>query len=116
MSQKLRSSENVFCIAEEQGCRAFKKKLGHMVLTVGIRVSKDTCQQRMIERGDSLENIEKRIRHFDEYDEGSIWKKTDIWINGELSIDEMFQELKAKETEWFENIRECCSSLEFANS
>ncbi|MGE5453787.1 MAG: guanylate kinase [Methylocystaceae bacterium] len=77
---------NCFVIADVDGAKQFKQRLGTMyVQTICIWANKNEVQQRMQQRGDSAAKIERRIRHSLAKGEFDSWKDADhVIINSNL--------------------------------
>lgn len=74
------------CTKDLNGMLELKNKLGDKAISVYIKSpSIDVLKQRMIERGDTLDDIEKRIRHLEETNELENEKYADhVIINDDL--------------------------------
>lgn len=58
---KVRDGRSAFASLDINGVKRFKEIFGDEVLVIYLRVSRTTLKKRMARRGDSLENIRKRL-------------------------------------------------------
>ncbi len=83
------SSDKVL-IVEPSGANVYYEKLKDKVFIVYLQASKDERKRRMIERGDSLESINKRLKGDVEYFDMNNFNKIDLVIETEdLSVEEV---------------------------
>lgn len=83
------SSDKVL-IVEPSGANVYYEKLKDKVFIVYLQASKDERKRRMIERGDSLESINKRLKGDVQYFDMNNFNKIDLVIETEdLSVEEV---------------------------
>lgn len=83
------SSDKVL-IVEPSGANVYYEKLKDKVFIVYLQASKDERKRRMIERGDSLESIKKRLKGDVQYFDMNNFNKIDLVIETEdLSVEEV---------------------------
>ncbi len=61
VEEKTRDGQSAFACLDINGVRKFREIFGNQVLIIYIRVSRTLLKKRMSKRGDSLENIRKRL-------------------------------------------------------
>lgn len=83
-------SNDKVLIVEPSGANVYYEKLKDKIFTVYLQASREERKRRMIERGDSPENIAKRLKGDVEYFDMSNFKKIDLVVETEeLTIDEV---------------------------
>ena len=86
IEQKLEKSDEVCIVVSIEGVEALKENYGDMVKSIFMNIDRDICIQRMIERNDTIEQIEKRIKNFDETHEFENGPKCDYIYNCPLNM------------------------------
>lgn len=91
MDEKLAGDKPLYVITDVHGLAALRKRYGDSVYAVFVKVDPDIIEDRMRKRGDSEENIQKRLKKAAEDKEFDNWKYCEAVVdnNGELetSID-----------------------------
>lgn len=83
-------SKNKVLIVEPQGANVYYNKLKEEVVIVYLNASKIERKNRMIERGDSLDNINKRLTSDEEYFSYANLDHIDLVINTDaLTIEQI---------------------------
>ena len=83
-------SNNKVLIVEPSGANVYYQKLQGKVFIVYLQASAEKRKERMLERGDSLESIEKRLSGDIKYFDMSNFDNIDIVVDTEnISIDEV---------------------------
>lgn len=96
IESKLQQSDNIFSIVDFNGYKIIKencKKYNIDVKMIYIKTDLDTMIFRMIQRGDSLENIEKRLNYAEEINEFDNEKYADYIIDNRLNIEDSYKSL-----------------------
>ena len=95
-------SNNKVLIVEPNGANIYYQKLKGKVFIVFLKASDKTRKERMIERGDTLEIIEKRLSGDIKYFDVSNFDNIDIMVDTEnISIDEVASIIYNKYEELF---------------
>lgn len=66
IENKFKLSNELCVVVSIEGVEALRECYGDTVKSVFMNIDRDVCIQRMYDRGDSEESIQKRIRNFDE--------------------------------------------------
>lgn len=85
------TNEDKIIIADPKGFRAIKDLIGRQAVSVLINTSNDLIRKRAIQRGDSLEEVERRLRvDRDLFISAQLY--CDVVLNPEL--DDLFEVMK----------------------
>ena len=60
IEEKMKESNMLFCVVTKDGYKALRDVYGEAVISIYLETSISLCLQRMKDRGDTRENIEKR--------------------------------------------------------
>lgn len=82
----------ILLILDINGVNAIKGKFPNETKSIYINVSKDVLEKRMRERGDSEENIAKRLEYYETAKEGTNGEKCDYVITNNGSPEELKNE------------------------
>jgi guanylate kinase len=87
IENKFKTSNELCVVVSIEGVEALRKCYGDVVKSVFMNIDRDICIQRMYDRGDSEEAIQKRIKNFDESKEFENGPKCDYIYNCPLNMD-----------------------------
>ena len=83
-------SKDKVLIVEPKGANVYYDKLKDKVVIIYLNANEDERRKRMLERGDSLENIKKRLLNDEEYFDSKNLKHIDLVIDTEnKTIDQV---------------------------
>lgn len=72
------------------GLEALKKEFGNIVISIFLTAPKEVIRNRLIERGEEKESMEKRLKDYDEYLKNSIYFDYEI---ENMNIDETIEKI-----------------------
>ena len=91
---KLEAYDVVYAVVEKHGVEQIKEKLGDLVSVVYLRSSLETLENRMRERGDNEENIQKRLNLCIENKELELEEYADvIFENNDITLEELAEKV-----------------------
>ena len=61
VEKALTSNQSYYTILDAEGLKAMKKKFGDKCLSIFLTADKKVLRQRMVDRGDKLEDVESRL-------------------------------------------------------
>lgn len=94
VNQNLSNGNHVFAILNLNGVRKIKEIFGEKARIIYIEVDPNILKDRMIKRGDSIEQIEKRLKKILEDNECFNHEYADIIINNDKDLDSAWEEVK----------------------
>lgn len=83
VENKLSKGKNILFIANREGALAIKKAYPNKTFIIYLRMDESTMFSRLSQRGDTIENIEKRIQYAKETGEFEDWDEADFILNNE---------------------------------
>lgn len=92
VEQKLKGGKSAFASLDINGVRAFKAIYPDKVLVIYIKVSRTLIKKRMARRGDSTENIRRRLAHHRATREDLNWQYADCLIFNHRSIKNLLNQ------------------------
>ena len=96
IENKLEQNDKVFVIVDFNGYKEMKKnckKYNIDIKMIYIKTDLKTMHNRMIDRGDSLQNIEKRLKYVEEINEFDNEQYADFVIDNRYSIENSYKML-----------------------
>ena len=72
------------------GLEALKKEFGNIVTSIFLTAPKEVIRNRLIERGEEKESMEKRLKDYDEYLKNSVYFDYEI---ENMNIDETIEKI-----------------------
>lgn len=80
---------HAFASLDINGVKAFKELFKEGVKVIYIKVSKSKLEKRMVKRGDSWENVIKRLKNYSKTGEGNNGSYADYIIDNNGSLEEL---------------------------
>ncbi len=90
---KLRENDRVYMILDIHGTNCIKAAFPELVKVIYVHTSLENLRGRMLERGDSVENIEKRLKNAVESGELNYHEHADYILENE-SLEQTLEQVK----------------------